>query len=100
MSDFTWYIESLALRSVPATQAQSPAAADPVFNRRLREALAAPAEAAAVIDFCREAGLTRWFAKDAEFDRAFRDRFLTAYEAARRGELLSGPLPRKRRWRC
>lgn len=55
---------------------------------------------AAVIDFWREAGLTRWFAKDAEFDRAFRDRFLTAYEAARRGELLSGPLPRKRRWRC
>lgn len=88
MSDFTWYIESLALRSLPATQAQSPAAADPVFNRRLREALAAPAEAAAVIDFWREAGLTRWFAKDAEFDRAFRDRFLTAYEAARRGELF------------
>lgn len=55
----------------------------------MREAaLAAPAEAAAVIDFWREAGLTRWFAKDAEFDRAFRDRFLTAYETARRGELF------------
>ncbi|ASP87777.1 DUF924 domain-containing protein (plasmid) [Sinorhizobium meliloti] len=40
------------------------------------------------MDFWREAGLTRWFAKDAEFDRAFRNRFLTAYETARRGELF------------
>ena len=28
-----------------------------------------------------------WFAEDADFDRRFRDTFLSAYDAARRGEL-------------
>jgi uncharacterized protein (DUF924 family) len=48
---------------------------------------AAPAEALAIIDFWREAGPTLWFAKNEAFDRRFRNRFLTAHEAAGRGEL-------------
>jgi uncharacterized protein (DUF924 family) len=46
------------------------------------------AEAMAVVDFWREAGPSRWFAKDPAFDRTFRDRFLSLHEAATRGELV------------
>jgi uncharacterized protein (DUF924 family) len=45
-----------------------------------------PAEALAVVAFWREAGPDLWFAKDAEFDRRFRDRFSASHEAASRGE--------------
>ena len=48
---------------------------------------AAPTDAAAVVDFWRAAGPGRWFAKDAAFDRDFRERFLALHEAAARGEL-------------
>jgi uncharacterized protein (DUF924 family) len=41
----------------------------------------------AVVAFWRDAGPSRWFRKDDEFDRDFRDRFLAAHEAAARGEL-------------
>ena len=34
------------------------------------------AEAAAVVAFWRDAGPAMWFAKDAAFDRRFRERFL------------------------
>jgi uncharacterized protein (DUF924 family) len=44
-------------------------------------------EAAAVVDFWREAGPDRWFAKDPGFDGQFRDRFLPWHEAAAGGEL-------------
>jgi uncharacterized protein (DUF924 family) len=40
-----------------------------------------------VLAFWRDAGPSRWYRKDAEFDRAFRDRFLATHEAAARGEL-------------
>jgi uncharacterized protein (DUF924 family) len=43
--------------------------------------------AAAVVDFWREAGHALWFAKNDDFDRRFRERFLTLHEAATRGEL-------------
>lgn len=46
-----------------------------------------PAEAAAVVAFWREAGPSMWFAKDAVFDRRFRERFLAAHEAAATGAL-------------
>jgi uncharacterized protein (DUF924 family) len=46
-----------------------------------------PAEALAVVDFWREAGPGRWFAKDADFDRLFRERFSSLYEKAARGDL-------------
>lgn len=40
-----------------------------------------------VVDFWRDAGPARWFAKDAAFDAAFRDRFLALHEAAAAGRL-------------
>jgi uncharacterized protein (DUF924 family) len=42
-------------------------------------------EAAAVVQFWREAGPQAWFAKDEAFDTRFRARFLVAHEAAARG---------------
>lgn len=49
----------------------------------------APADALAVVDFWREAGPGRWFAKDADFDQQFRERFFSLYEKAARGELAN-----------
>jgi|SRR5450631_3718377 uncharacterized protein (DUF924 family) len=46
-----------------------------------------PAEDSAVVEFWRVAGPERWFAKDADFDRRFRERFLSLHEAATLGEL-------------
>ena len=46
-------------------------------------------EARDVVDFWRQAGPERWFAKDTDFDRRFRDRFLGTHEAAARGELMA-----------
>jgi uncharacterized protein (DUF924 family) len=40
-----------------------------------------------VIRFWREAGPALWFAKDDNFDRRFRERFLREHESAARGEL-------------
>jgi uncharacterized protein (DUF924 family) len=57
------------------------------FNESLRRALSGPAEAAAVVDFWRDAGPDLWFAKNPDFDRRFRERFLSWHEAAARGEL-------------
>jgi uncharacterized protein (DUF924 family) len=48
---------------------------------------ATPAAAAEVVAFWRDAGPGLWFAKDPEFDRRFRERFLHLYDAAVRGEL-------------
>ncbi len=48
-----------------------------------------PHAAAAVVTFWNEAGPARWFAKNPEFDRVFRERFYDDYEAAARGELSS-----------
>ena len=50
-------------------------------------AVTPPADAMAVVDFWREAGPKSWFAKDPDFDRRFRDCFLTLHEAAARGDL-------------
>lgn len=44
-------------------------------------------ESAALVDFWREAGPKLWFAKDAAFDKRFRERFLPLYEAAAQGAL-------------
>ena len=49
--------------------------------------LVAPVDATAVIDFWRAAGPSLWFAKDADFDRRFRERFLALHEAGARGQL-------------
>ena len=42
-----------------------------------------------VVGFWREAGPSRWFAKDDDFDTRFRERFLAAHEAAVRGDLAA-----------
>jgi uncharacterized protein (DUF924 family) len=42
---------------------------------------------AQVVAFWRQAGPAMWFAKDADFDRRFRDAFVQAHEAAARGDL-------------
>ncbi len=44
-------------------------------------------DAQAVLDFWREAGPGRWFAKDPAFDTRFRERFLPLHLAAARREL-------------
>jgi uncharacterized protein (DUF924 family) len=54
---------------------------------RLHAGTAAPAKAYSVVEFWRQAGPSMWFAKDAEFDRRFRERLLSTHEAAARGEL-------------
>ena len=43
----------------------------------------------AVLAFWREAGAKRWFSKDDAFDADIRQRFLSTYEAAARGELAA-----------
>lgn len=53
----------------------------------LRRGRSSSENARAFIDFWREAGPSRWFAKNADFDRQFRERFLSLHEAAARGEL-------------
>ena len=52
-----------------------------------RNAEATPVTAAEVVEFWRQAGPEMWYAKDADFDRRFRDAFLDTHEAAARGEL-------------
>ena len=47
----------------------------------------APARAREVVAFWEGAGPAMWFAKDDDFDRRFRERFLPLHEAAARGEL-------------
>ena len=46
-----------------------------------------PADARSVLDFWKEAGPDKWFAKDDAFDDLFRSRFLALHEKAARGEL-------------
>jgi uncharacterized protein (DUF924 family) len=69
------------IASASGEEASAPA------DRTLRAPPAPVVEAAAVVAFWREAGPGLWFAKDSEFDRRFRERFLSLYEAAARGEL-------------
>jgi uncharacterized protein (DUF924 family) len=46
-----------------------------------------PVTSSEVVAFWREAGPSKWFSKDDAFDQSCRDRFLTTYEAAARGDL-------------
>jgi uncharacterized protein (DUF924 family) len=66
--------------NLPATPA--PAAAT-------QQIPAPPAEALAMVDFWRQAGPGLWFAKVQEFDRQFRERFLSLYGVAARGDLTN-----------
>jgi uncharacterized protein (DUF924 family) len=42
-----------------------------------------------VVEFWQQAGPQRWFAKEPEFDTAFRERFLAAHEAAACGRIAT-----------
>jgi uncharacterized protein (DUF924 family) len=66
-------LESYAGRSLPRSDGGAAPSSSP--------------DAEAIVEFWREAGHERWFAKDAAFDRRFRERFLSWHEAAARGEL-------------
>jgi uncharacterized protein (DUF924 family) len=70
---------------LPAWAADHP----PAENEVAIKAPAINTEAAAIIDFWRAAGPSKWFAKDPEFDRRFRERFLPLHELAARSELSS-----------
>ncbi len=48
-----------------------------------------PADAVRVAQFWRDAGPSLWFAKDADFDRKFRETFLELHEAAARRTLAN-----------
>jgi uncharacterized protein (DUF924 family) len=65
----------------PSTPMSSPPTATPSETR------SAPADAIAVVAFWQGAGPAKWFAKDPDFDRRFRERFAADYERAARGEL-------------
>ncbi len=70
-------------------QSPQPGAADPP------SAAIQYSDAGEVVAFWRAAGPRLWFAKNDDFDRQFRDRFLHLHEAASRGELrdwLGSPL--------
>jgi uncharacterized protein (DUF924 family) len=88
--DIAWYIDLLSARNAERSVAPTwPTVIDSSpTNERLRRALSGSDEAPEIVGFWREAGPKRWFAKEPEFDRAFRERFLEQYEAAARGELM------------
>ena len=81
----------LAVTILAAASAQAPAYELPglfTMNTVAERPLLAPnAAALEVIEFWKQAGPALWFAKDADFDRRFRERFLLDHEAAARGEL-------------
>ncbi|WP_244425439.1 DUF924 family protein, partial [Bradyrhizobium sp. STM 3843] len=53
----------------------------------LRNAGMRPVKPDDVVSFWQQAGMERWFTKDADFDARFRETFLHAYELARSGRL-------------
>jgi len=71
-------VDAVDVRSEQEPPDRAPARPDPTF---------VGADAASVVAFWRDAGPGLWFAKDAEFDHRFRERFLSGYQAAARGEL-------------
>jgi uncharacterized protein (DUF924 family) len=90
ITDLTWYLDELSARNMRADETDSSrdTLAEPDINQRLRQALTSVNEAEAVVGFWQDAGPKRWFAKDPDFDRAFRERFIAEHEAAARGELM------------
>jgi uncharacterized protein (DUF924 family) len=75
------------LRGAAATTAEGFFELESPAGRSPPQKVAPQAPAEAVVSFWREAGPALWFAKDADFDRRFRERFLALHDAAARGEL-------------
>lgn len=69
--------------------------ADPLMEKTAPDSVlrksdaTAPEAAKDVVEFWRNAGPNLWFAKNADFDRQFRERFIALHEAASRGELAT-----------
>lgn len=69
--------------------------ADPLLEKTAPDSVlrktdaTAPEAAKDVVAFWRSAGQNLWFAKNADFDRQFRERFIALHEAASRGELAA-----------
>jgi len=76
-------ISSLTLVADVAVAAQP----NPLAQTTTSQTAVAVTQANQVIDFWKQVGPAMWFAKDAAFDRQFRDKFLALHEAAMRGEL-------------
>ena len=86
--EFGSNLEALAHAKLPRTEAGASNVMDgELFNARLKPVHTARDGAASVIDFWRDAGPARWFAKQPEFDRLFRERFLALHETAARDGL-------------
>jgi uncharacterized protein (DUF924 family) len=85
-------LESHAGRGLPQRRG-SAEPAEPTDRESARSSVRSIslAEISDVIAFWREAGPGLWFAKDREFDRRFRERFLSLHEAAARGALAGWP---------
>jgi uncharacterized protein (DUF924 family) len=89
IAELTWYLDMTATRKLRESEPNSPPDQPGAsLNARLRQALTVPAAAQAVVDVWWDAGPTQWFAKQPEFDRSFRERFIAEHEAAARGELM------------
>jgi uncharacterized protein (DUF924 family) len=78
----------MAAVAIAAAPTSAPIAANQnaITTAAAKHAMLADAESVGA--FWREAGPKFWFAKDENFDRKFRARFLHAHEAAARGELF------------
>ena len=82
-------ITALALASsVRAEQPLRPYEGDHMESLPHFTRLAPAARAIDIVDFWEKAGPAKWFDKDPDFDRLFRERFLIDHEAAARGELM------------
>jgi uncharacterized protein (DUF924 family) len=84
-------LTAAAFRSSPAVDGK-PRESEAYGCRDARDAHTAVISsdaAVAVVAFWKHAGPKLWFAKDADFDRRFRERFLALHEVAARGELES-----------
>ena len=77
----------LMIGTLLSAAGQEPTAFVSQSSQPLSSARVPVIEASDVLDFWRGAGPKLWFAKDDEFDRRFRERFLSLHEMAARGEL-------------
>lgn len=77
----------VAAASLACSTRQQSSGAEGGRQTDVASAKQSPFRAKQVVQFWRDAGPSLWFAKDPEFDRRFKDRFLTLHEAAARGEL-------------
>ena len=87
----TWTLICIAVLATAALAHAEPAGFwtdDPMNTNAATPLLAPNAEALKVVAFWKDAGPAKWFAKDAQFDRRFRERFLRDHESAARGELM------------